>query len=142
MLNFGNAKKLCLFCLMRQDNIHGFTSADQDWIRLTIFKNFADQDWIGLNFCGSGLDSDWKISQSSHLWWLGCFLISIWQHWTGFALVNSLRVCVLSYYNIFLRKTNSLTVYWIAIHCCAHSVDIQFIRDGCWWGCLWCFESC
>jgi len=22
--------------------------ADQDWIGLMIFKNFADQDWIGL----------------------------------------------------------------------------------------------
>jgi len=42
--------------------------ADQDWIGLMIFKNFADQDWIGYNFIGSGLDSDWKISQSAHLW--------------------------------------------------------------------------
>jgi len=58
MLNFGNAKKLCLFCLKRQNNIHGFTWADQDWIGPMIFKNFPDQDWIGLNFCGSGLDSD------------------------------------------------------------------------------------
>jgi len=51
MLNFGNAKKLCLFCL----KIHGLTLADQDWIGLVIFKNmrirtgsdsnFADQDW-------------------------------------------------------------------------------------------------
>jgi len=23
--------------------------ADQDWIGLMIFKNFADQDWIGFN---------------------------------------------------------------------------------------------
>jgi len=42
--------------------------ADQDWIGLMIFKNFADQDWIGFNFIGSGLDSDWKISHSAHLW--------------------------------------------------------------------------
>jgi len=41
--------------------------ADQDWIGLMIFNNFADQDWIGFNFIGSGLDSDWKISQSAHL---------------------------------------------------------------------------
>jgi len=32
--------------------------ADQDWIGLVIFKNFADQDWIGIHFIGSGLDSD------------------------------------------------------------------------------------
>jgi len=43
---------------MRQDNIHGFAWADQDWIGLMIFKNFVDQDWIGFSFCGSGLDSD------------------------------------------------------------------------------------
>jgi len=42
--------------------------ADQDWIGLAIFKNFADQDWIGFNFIGSGLDADWTISQSAHLW--------------------------------------------------------------------------
>jgi len=35
--------------------------AEQDWIRLMIFKNFAEQDWIGFNFIGSGLDSDSKI---------------------------------------------------------------------------------
>jgi len=33
-----------------------FTMADQDWIGLMIFKNFANQDWIGFNFIGSGLD--------------------------------------------------------------------------------------
>jgi len=38
--------------------MNDFTSADQDWIGLMIFKNFADQDWIGFNFIGSGLDSD------------------------------------------------------------------------------------
>jgi len=32
--------------------------ADQHWIELMIFKNFANQDWIGFNFIGSGLDSD------------------------------------------------------------------------------------
>jgi len=58
MLNFGNAKKLCLFCLMRQNKMHGLTLADQDWIGPVIFKNFADQDWIGIKICGSGLDSD------------------------------------------------------------------------------------
>jgi len=41
--------------------------ADQDWIGLTIFKNFSDRDWIGFNFIGTGLDSDWKTSQSAHL---------------------------------------------------------------------------
>ena len=41
--------------------------ADQDWIGLMIFKNFADQDWIGFNFIGSGVDSDWKVSQSAQL---------------------------------------------------------------------------
>jgi len=47
---------------MRQNKIHGFTLADQDWIGPTILKNLADQDWIGFNCCRSGLDSDWKIS--------------------------------------------------------------------------------
>ena len=60
--------RLCLFWLMRQNKIHGFIWADQDWIGLMIFKKFADQDWIGFNFSGSGLDLDWKISQSVHLW--------------------------------------------------------------------------
>jgi len=32
--------------------------ADEDWIGLTIFINFADEDWIGFNFIGSGPDSD------------------------------------------------------------------------------------
>jgi len=31
-------KKLCLFCLMTQNKIHGFTLADQDWVGLIIFK--------------------------------------------------------------------------------------------------------
>jgi len=31
---------------MRQNNIPDFTWADQDWIGLMIFKNFAGQDWI------------------------------------------------------------------------------------------------
>jgi len=47
--------------------MYDFTLADQDWIGLTIFKNFANQDWIGFNFCGSGLDSDGKICQTAHL---------------------------------------------------------------------------
>ena len=50
MLNFGKAEKLCLFCLMRQNKIHGFTLADQEWIGPMIIKNFADHDWIGFNF--------------------------------------------------------------------------------------------
>jgi len=58
MLNFGNAKKLWLFCFMRQNKIHAFKWVDPDWKGLTILKNFPDQDWIGFNFCGSGLDSD------------------------------------------------------------------------------------
>jgi len=55
VLNFGNAKRLYLFCLLRQNKIHGFTWADQDWIGPIIFKIllirsgtksiFADQDW-------------------------------------------------------------------------------------------------
>jgi len=49
---------MCLICLMRQNKIHGFIWADQDWIGQMIFKNFADQDWIGFNFCRSELDSD------------------------------------------------------------------------------------
>jgi len=36
--------------------IHDFILADQVWIGLLIFKNFADQDWIGFNFIGTGLD--------------------------------------------------------------------------------------
>jgi len=54
MSNFLNAKSLCIFCLMWQNNIHGFV-----WV---------DQDWIKFNFCGSGLGSDWKILQSGCLW--------------------------------------------------------------------------
>jgi len=30
---------------MRQNKIHDFTLADQDWIGRMSFKNFADQDW-------------------------------------------------------------------------------------------------
>jgi len=52
---------------MRQNKIHGFPWANQDWIGWMIFKNLAVQDWIGFRFCRSGLDSDWKISQSAHL---------------------------------------------------------------------------
>ena len=74
LLNFGNAKRLCLcclmrlclFCLMRVIKIHGFAWADQDCIGLMIFKNCAAQDWIGFKYCESGLDSDWKISHSAH----------------------------------------------------------------------------
>ena len=76
-----------LFCLMRQNKMHGFIWADQDWIGLMIFKTFADQDWIGFNFCGSGLDSDWKFSQSAHLWYrveevlhVGTHEIFYWPH--------------------------------------------------------------
>ena len=72
LLNFRNANRLCLFCLMRlclfcltrlfchmrQNKMYGFVWVDQDWFELMIFKNFADQDWIGFKFCGSGLDSD------------------------------------------------------------------------------------
>jgi len=48
--------------------IHYFIWADQHWIGLMIFKNFAVQYWIRFNFIGSGLDSNSKISQSTHLW--------------------------------------------------------------------------
>jgi len=51
--------------------------ADQDWIGLMIFKNFADQNWIGFNFIGSELDSDWKISQSAYLWFGYPYLIRL-----------------------------------------------------------------
>jgi len=92
---FGNAKRLYLFCLMMQKHCwnylafnqsywrqnsssssfaswgkiktHGFMCADQDWLGLMIFKNFADQDWIGFNFIRSELDSDWKITVRSSL---------------------------------------------------------------------------
>jgi len=109
--NFRNAKRLCLFCLMRQKRcwnyfsfpfslrqnssssyfvswgkIHDFTLADQDWIGLMIFKNFADQDWIGFSFCGSRLGSDWKICQSAHLCCiLGSFILA--RCWTIFLFV-------------------------------------------------------
>jgi len=52
---------------MRQNNIHGFTWVDQDWIGPMIFKNFADQVLIGFSFCGLGLDMNWKISVRSSL---------------------------------------------------------------------------
>jgi len=80
-INFGNGKGCvyfaswgCVYYASRGcfaswgKKIHGFSWADQDWIRLMILKSFADQDWIGFNFCRSGLDSDWKFSQSTHLW--------------------------------------------------------------------------
>jgi len=69
--------------------------ADQDWIGLMIFKNFADLDWIGFNFFGSGLDSDWKICQSAHFWSVFC-KNSLHQkrfcpqEWFGFCKVLSL----------------------------------------------------
>ena len=101
LLNFGNAKKLCLFCLMRQQHYWNYFAFNQSylakgktapvvllpcivrqnkniWIGLMIFKNFADQDWIGFNFIGSGPDSDWKISQSAHL----CHLANLWNRIT------------------------------------------------------------
>ena len=46
LLNFGNAKMLCQFCLARQNEILVLTWVDQDWIALMIFKNFTYQDWI------------------------------------------------------------------------------------------------
>jgi len=49
LLNFGKAKMMCLFCVVRQNKIHCFTWADQDWIELIILKKIADQDWIGFN---------------------------------------------------------------------------------------------
>jgi len=52
--------------------MHDFAWADQDWIGLMIFKNFANQDWIGFNIIGSGLDSDSKISQFAHLCAIAC----------------------------------------------------------------------
>jgi len=84
MLNFGNPKMLCLFCLMRQPGLDGRTRtwADQDWIGPMVFKNlrirtgsdsiFADQDWTRAEqfhspfmsagylqfFFGSGFDLD------------------------------------------------------------------------------------
>ena len=42
----------------KQNKIHNFTWADQEWIGLMTFKNFVEQDWIGFSFVGSGLDSD------------------------------------------------------------------------------------
>jgi len=73
---------------MRQNEIHGFTSTDQDWIGLMIFKNFADRDWIGFNFCISGLDSDWKISQSAHLCNLVSAEIPRCDHFLFFTLIS------------------------------------------------------
>jgi len=55
---------------MRQNQIFGFTWADQDWIGLMSVKHFAHQDWIGFSFIGSGLDSNWKFTQSAHLLFL------------------------------------------------------------------------
>jgi len=39
--------------------MHDFTLADQDWIGLVNFKNFADQDWIGFNF----VEQEWTRSE-------------------------------------------------------------------------------
>jgi len=47
---------------MRQNIIHDFAWADQDWIGLMIFKNFADQGWIGFNFVGQ----DWTRTEKFH----------------------------------------------------------------------------
>ena len=68
MSNFGNAKKLCLFSLTRQNKIHGLTLADQGWIGPMILKNlrirtgsdsnFADQDWARTEKFHSLLISD------------------------------------------------------------------------------------
>jgi len=55
------------FALWGKIKIQYFTWAQQDWIGLMIFKNFADQNWIAFNFIGSGLDSDWKFSLCAHL---------------------------------------------------------------------------
>jgi len=40
----------CCFASWGKIKIHDFTLADQYWIGLMIFKNFADQDWVGFNF--------------------------------------------------------------------------------------------
>jgi len=81
---------------MRQNKIHGFTLADQDWIGPLIFKKYADKDWIGFTFCGSGLDWDWKISQSAHL----CRLD---QGFSNFLLCNPI-----------LKKVFLCDPWWIA----------------------------
>jgi len=82
LLNFGNAKRLCLFCLMglylfcltrlfcfmRQNKMHGFVWVDQDWIGLMILKNlrirtgsdstFAYHEWTRTEQFQSPLISD------------------------------------------------------------------------------------
>jgi len=80
LLNFRNAKKLCLFCLMRQKHYWNYFAFNQSYLakakiapvvllpHVISLVVWADQDWIGFNFIGSGLDSDGKISQSAHLW--------------------------------------------------------------------------
>ena len=56
--------------------IHYFTWADQDWIRLMIFKNFVDQDWTRTEKFHSLLTSSGKSENSQvrnfawHWFWL------------------------------------------------------------------------
>ena len=143
----GNAKRLCLLCLMRKNKIHGFTWADQDWIRLMIFKNFADldwigpmvfknfadQDWIGFNFCGSGLDSDWKISESAHLWysliawWYLCVRIP-WR-------VQSLCCC----HNLWFKFCCMWSVFFDFVMCYVSRRPLQAINDASAWKQVCCF---
>ena len=78
MLNFGNSKKLCLFCLMRQNKIHSYTRADQDWIGLMILKDlrirtvsdsiFVDQDWTWTEKFHSPLVSETFETETGEKW--------------------------------------------------------------------------
>ena len=96
LLNFVNAKRLCLFCLMRQKHCWNYFAFNQSYLvkgkiapvifcltrqnkntrfyiggsgldRTGDFQKFCHQDCIRFNFIGSELESDGKISQSAHL---------------------------------------------------------------------------
>jgi len=74
LLNFGNSKRLPIFCLMRENKIHGFTWADWDWIGLMISKILrirtgsdsisADQDSTLTEKLHSSLISDQSLNRS------------------------------------------------------------------------------
>jgi len=68
MLSFGNAKRLCLFCLMRQNEIHGFTWADQGLDRTDGFQKFCVSGLDRIQFLRIRIGLGVKISQSAHLW--------------------------------------------------------------------------
>ena len=103
--------------------------ADQDWIGLMIFKNFADQDWIGFNFIRSGLDLDWKISHSAHLWHLGCIRKRI-SNGTGLLNNNFLKEHFLTMHLFFVLVSLQFheASIWLLWKCFKQCINVRFVR--------------